>query len=341
MIGIDHSRASVEFREKFAFTKSKVEKALETIKSKFLVSGVIIISTCNRSEIWLSDFNEKNIYSVIEEVYNININDYLEYFTVREGKEAVKHIFELSCGLKSKILGEDQILTQVRESLDLSRELGTTDRVLEKLFQISVTSAKKVKTTIRLTPMDTSFATKTLDLIKDKFENYNNLNCLVIGNGEVGRLTAKTLADEGINVTMTLRQYKRGAVVVPDKCSVIPYEDRLDYINNMDVIISGTLSPHCTLNYEDVVKVLDRRSRIFIDLAMPRDIDSNIKNIESCELYDIDSLSEHRENKELTHQIEVAKKILERYIEEFEDFYYYKDMKWMKLFREKKVGSRA
>lgn len=339
MIGIDHSKASIESREKFAFTKSKVILALNNIKEKLNVSGVVIISTCNRSEIWLSGYNG-DLYKIIESIYGVSVENYKELFTLRRGKEAVNHLFCLSCGLESKIIGEDQILTQVKESATLSREEKTIDIILEKLFQIAITSAKKVKTNIRLTAMDASIASRALDLLYEKYREVNGLNCLVIGNGEVGTLAAKTLSSAGLNVKITLRQYKRGAVVVPEKCDVIPYEDRLSFINWADVIVSGTLSPHYTLKYDEVRGQIDNRKRIFIDLAMPRDIECSISNLKNCELYDVDTLSEHRENKALTKQVELAKGILNTYINEFYDFYYYRDARWMNLYREKKVEGK-
>lgn len=335
IIGIDHSKANIEFREKFAFTKSRVIEALKYIKENFNVKGVVIISTCNRSEIWLSDFKGEHL-DIINSMYNINLKEYENYFTERFGEEAVNHLFKLSCGLKSKILGEDQILTQVKESAALSRETGTIDSILEKLFQIAITSAKKVKTNIKISSVDTSIATKTLDLFKDKFKTLENINCLVIGNGEVGRLAAKTLQEAGCSVTMTIRQYKRGAVVVPHGCSVIPYENRLENINDFNAIVSGTLSPHYTLSYSDALK-LNNKKRIIVDLAMPRDIEPSIKNIETIELFDVDTLSEHGENKALNEQIEKAYKILNKYIYEFKDFYFYRDIKKQKYMKKVEV----
>ncbi|KMT21836.1 glutamyl-tRNA reductase hemA [Clostridium cylindrosporum DSM 605] len=340
MIGIDHSKASIEFREKFAFTKSKVVLALNDIRNKFPVSGCVIISTCNRTEIWFSKFlgDDEDIYKVIGEIYDMDESLYREFFTVRHGNEAVKHLFELSCGLKSKIIGEDQILTQVKESASISREEGTIDTVLEKLFQMAITSAKRVKTNVRLTPVDTSVATKVLDLLKVKYTSLKEVKCLVIGNGEVGRLTAKTLVDAGCSVSMTLRQYKRGVVQVPEGCRIIQYDDRIDYVNESDVVISGTLSPHYTLIYDDVKAVIDDRKRLFIDLAIPRDIDTKIKDLEGVELYDIDSLSENENstNEVLEAQIIKVESILNKYINEFKEFYYNREIRRVKFEMKKK-----
>lgn len=340
MIGIDHSKASVDLREKFALTKSKVALGAKKIKENFPVDGVLILSTCNRTEIWLSDYKGESLYEIIQAVYGVDKDLFKEYFSLRSGEGAVNHLFELSCGLKSKIIGEDQILAQVKESIVIARESETMDIVLEKLFQMAVTSAKKVKTSIRLTPVNTSVATKALELLERKFKILSGVKCLIIGNGEIGRLTARTLSKAGLNVTMTLRQYKKAAVIIPENCTTIQYDDRVNYLNKSQVIISATLSPHNTLVYEDVVKVLDGKQRIFIDLAMPRDIDSRVGDIKGCELFDIDTLSESSENELLNKQIEFAKLILRRYLNEFSDFYYYKNLKWLNIIRESKVEVR-
>lgn len=333
MIGIDHNTANIELREKFALTKSKITLSLKSIKNSFRLEGVLILSTCNRFEIWFSNCTEKNLYKILEKVFSVSLSLFKNYFTVREGEYAVNHLFELTCGLKSKIIGEDQILSQVKESLVISRESKTVDKVLEKLFQISITSGKKVKTSIRLTPIDESVSIRTIDLLRIKFKTLLGVNCLIIGNGEIGKLTAKTLQNNGLNVTMTIRQYKKGVCMVPEKCNTISYDNRIKYLNNYSVIISATLSPHNTLSYNDVIKVLNNKRKIFIDLAVPRDIEVKIGEIENCELFDIDTLSENIENKNLEKQIESIRLILKKYIDEFNDFYYYKDTRWIKLFK--------
>lgn len=331
MIGIDHSRANIELREKFALTKSKVTFSLENIKNNYSLDGVVIISTCNRFEIWVSNYIEDNLFKIIRNLFDLEVDE--EFFITRTGLGAVEHLFKLTCGLESKILGEDQILSQVKESLFIAREIKVVDRVLEKLFQIAITSGKKVKTSIRLTPIDQSAATRTLELLKKTYNDVSKITCLIIGNGEIGRLTAKVLENAGVKVTITIRQFKKGKSLIPKNCNGILYEDRIEYLKFCDVIISATLSPHNTLVYNDVIKILDNRKRVFIDLAMPRDIDEGIGTIKDCELYNIDMLSENTENKQLKYQLEVVEKILKRYIDEFSDFYYYKDLRWMKLLK--------
>ena len=133
----------------------------------------------------------------------------------RRGEEAVRYLFELSCGLHSKVFGEDQIITQVKDALALARQAGAADTVLEKLFQGAVTAAKKVKTQLHLTAVSRSVAQKAADLLTERLGPLEGVPCLVIGNGEMGQLMARELVARGADVTMTLRQYKRGDVLIP------------------------------------------------------------------------------------------------------------------------------
>ena len=148
MIGIDHTKANVDIRALFSFTKKNAAAAMERWKKIPGVLGCVILSTCNRMEIWAST-DEKWEGALLEELCRLKEVDptqYESYFVKREGKEAVDHLFHLTCGLKSMILAEDQIITQVKDALALARESYVTDNVLEVLFRKAVTAGKRVKT---------------------------------------------------------------------------------------------------------------------------------------------------------------------------------------------------
>ena len=150
MIGIDHSMAPVDIRALFAFTRKNAGEAMEKLKEQPGIDGCIILSTCNRLEVWASvdDTAELSLYKELCKLKNINDDQYEIYFTKREGHAAVEHLFYLASGLKSQILGEDQILTQVKDALGIAREHFTTDGALEVLFRMAVTAGKKIKTEV-------------------------------------------------------------------------------------------------------------------------------------------------------------------------------------------------
>lgn len=319
MIGIDHSKASIAHRELFSFHMHEAKEAMKALMERYELEGCVMISTCNRTEVYISVEEERdNLMHMLCELKGIEDLDYKSIATIREGDEVIKHLFELSCGMKSKIFGEDQIITQVKTALTWARDVGTADVILEKLFQTAITAAKKVKTEVHLTGVQTSVIENMIKIIKDGQGNLNDKVCLVIGNGEIGRLAAKRLVEEGANVTMTLRQYKTREVQIPAGCHVIAYQDRYAHLQKFDVIVSGTSSPHHTIKYEDAHTLLqDGKKRIMIDLAVPRDISSTFSNVDDVALYNIDDLGGISKEEVNSKAVDVAMEIIDKYFEEF------------------------
>ena len=158
MIGIDYKKASVDVRAQFSFTKKNTVAALENLKKEPGILGCIILSTCNRMEIWASTGEDwkGSLYEFLCREKEKDPDEFRQYFVSRKEEEAVEHLFYLTSGLKSQILAEDQIITQVKDALALSREAYCTDNVLEVLFRMAVTAAKKVKTQVSFSSYRTS-----------------------------------------------------------------------------------------------------------------------------------------------------------------------------------------
>ncbi len=328
MSGIDHNKASIEYRELFALTKSAQTELMLSVSAYEYVNGCVVINTCNRTEIWLSyeGICPLTPFEILCEIKGIQKAPFESLFTTRQGTEALNHLFELACGLRSKVFGEEQIITQVKDSIRFARENKTSDPVLETLFRSAITAAKKVKTQVRITSVNRSVAVSTAELLKEKFGHLSGLRCLVIGNGEMGRLAAKTLVEEGCVVTMTLRQYKNGEAVIPFGCNVIHYDDRNRFIEDADVIISATTSPHYTLHCEDIAKVVNTGKKIFIDMAVPRDIDPMIAELSGAELYDIDDFGASLTDEAANGAVREAKQILCASINDFENWYHFRSL---------------
>ncbi len=319
---VDHSLANVENRELFAFTKASAIKGMQAIKNKDYVSGCVILSTCNRTEMWVSYEGEgKEPYELMCEIKGIDEIAHKKHVKEKEGDEAVRHLFLLACGMKSKIFGEDQIITQVKDAIALSRECGSSDPLLEMLFRSAITSGKKIKTTLNLSKKEASLGISTAELLKKIYGEEKNINCLVIGNGEMGRLVARELIESGYNVLMTIRRYKRGDVTIPAGCKIVDYESRIECLAKMDVVVSATTSPHHTIKAEEIVGKTKERVT-FIDLALPRDIDEGVGKIPGATLYDIDHFETKGNNNEM---IAKANEIINEYIDELERSYYFKD----------------
>lgn len=328
MIGIDHSRAVLDVRTIFSFTKKSTAQAFEELKKIEGIQGSIMISTCNRMELWVSsreDF-EGSLYEILCEIRQVPKELYQEYFVERREDEAVRHLFELSCGLKSRILGEDQIITQVKEALSFAREHYATDNVLEILFRMAVTAAKKVKTNVTMSTANQSVIHQAIEVLKKEGYSFSGKKCMVIGNGEMGKLTATVMCREGADVTVTVRQYRSGIVEIPHGCRRIDYGERMSLFGECDYVVSATASPNYTLKEHCIREAKVCHDMVLIDLAVPRDIDPAARELPYIKLYDIDYFHIDLQNEKLKKNIEDAKIILQGQIDEFYEWYECRDV---------------
>lgn len=319
MIGIDHGRAPVDIRALFAFTKKNAGEAMERLKEQAGIYGCVILSTCNRLEIWASheDDQELSLYQCLCDLKGIQEGSYEQYFIIRRDREAVNHLFHLAGGLKSQILGEDQILTQIKDALNLAREHFTSDGVLEVLFRMAATVGKRIKTEVPLAHGNPSVIHQALGMLKEQGCQISGKTCMVIGNGEMGKVAAQTLRQEGADVTVTVRQYRSGIVEIPEGCERIHYGERMDYLPKCDLAVSATASPNFTLKAEDFARLSLEKPLILLDLAVPRDIDPSLAEIQEITLYDMDSFHSAKISSEQREGMEKADEIVQEQMEEF------------------------
>ena len=332
IIGIDFNRASVDIRAKFSFTRKKAVEAMQRLKEEPDISGCIILSTCNRMEIWVSTRQEREddqnelccedfLYEFLCREKELPREEYREYFNKRSGREAVDHLFYLTSGLKSQILAEDQIITQVKDALALAREVYCTDNVLEVLFRMAVTAAKKVKTEVKFSRANTSVIHQAMDMLEKQGFHFQGKRCMVIGNGEMGKVTALALKEAGAEVTVTVRQYRSGVVDIPVGCDRINYGERMGFLPKCDVVVSATASPNYTITGEDFTEAGVNAPVLLIDLAVPRDIEPGIGELPGVTLYDIDSFRADVSSPGLKESMKQAGAILDEQIHKFYDWF--------------------
>ena len=329
MIGIDHSKASVDIRAKFSFTKKRAVEAMKKLKEEHGILGCIILSTCNRMEVWVSTQDDKEIslYEFLCREKEVKKDEYQDYFMKRENEEAVRHLFYLTSGLKSQILAEDQIITQVKDALTLARDAYCTDNVLEVLFRMAVTAAKKVKTEVTFSRANTSVIHQAMERLRNQGFSFEGKTCMVIGNGEMGKVTALALKEAGADVTVTVRQYRSGVVNIPQGCKRINYGERMELLPDCDLVVSATASPNYTLTKENFEEIkLDAASVVLIDLAVPRDIDPEVGKLQNVSLYDIDSFRIDAASPKLQASMQKAGEILDDQMKEFYDWFNGRDI---------------
>jgi glutamyl-tRNA reductase len=315
MAGIDYTKAGIAERERFAFTAAARAAALASVRERYAGCGCVIIATCNRTELWLCAENGvcPPPGRLLFELKNIPPDENSDFLVSRAGFEAAEHLFFLASGLKSQITGENQILAQIKEAAEAAREAGSSLTVLHRLFQSAVSCAKRVRTETGLARADVSTASAALDFLREGGIDVSGAECLVIGSGVVGRLCAVLFERAGANVTMTLRRHKAGKTLVGSNVRLIDYDDRYTRLPRYRIVISATVSPHHTITYPEAANVLgggglDGREILFLDLAVPRDIDPDIKKITGVSLFDIDQINGRARG--ISLDIDEAKKII-------------------------------
>ena len=286
MSGLDHSRASLDLREKLAFSSNQILKLLSWLRKQPGVEGCVLLSTCNRTELYLSGTVDAP-WRLLCQGAGVDEEAMSAYFTTRCGSDAARHLLEVVCGLHSQILGESQIITQARRAMDLAQEAKTADALLSALFRSAVTAGKRARTEVTVTRDAPSMGTRCRDILIRELGTLENRKILVIGNGQMGRLAAELLRQSGAKVWVTLRTYHHGETVVPPGCSTVPYENRIAALDGMDALVSATASPHYTVTAEQLETVVCP-PKAAIDLAVPRDIDPACAQRMRC--YDTDSL---------------------------------------------------
>lgn len=328
MIGIDYKKASVDVRAQFSFTKKNTVAALENLKKEPGILGCIILSTCNRMEIWASTGEDwkGSLYEFLCREKEKDPDEFRQYFVSRKEEEAVEHLFYLTSGLKSQILAEDQIITQVKDALALSREAYCTDNVLEVLFRMAVTAAKKVKTQVSFSRANSSVIHQAIERLENQGFSIQGKTCMVIGNGEMGKVTALALKEAGADVTVTVRQYRSGIVTIPQGCDRINYGERLEFLPKCDLAVSATASPNYTLTMEQIENAEIPGHIVLIDLAVPRDIEPSAGILSNVTLYDIDSFKIDAVSPKLQASLDQAGKILQEQQEEFYSWYNGRDL---------------
>lgn len=321
MAGLDYEHADITRREALSFVAGRVSEIDRKIRAVQGISGAVLLSTCNRTELYLSvqDAAAPDPARLLCGAAGVPYEPFRDAFVLRAQDDAVRHLFAVACGLRSQILGEDQIVSQVTAAAALARDAGATDAVLETLFRGAVTAAKEVKTKLRLTAVPLSAASRGVEYAARALGTLAGARCLVIGNGEMGRLAAGLLAAQGAAVTVTLRTYRHGETVVPARCRTCPYDDRAGVADGCDLVVSATTSPHFTLTAAQV-GAMEKKPRLLLDLSLPRDIEPAAG--EYTKLINMDGLGgENTQSEALRAQ---AEQIIERHRARFYEWLAYR-----------------
>lgn len=317
LISISHAKAPLNIREKVSFTKRKQAQILDYIKLN-IAEECVILSTCNRCEFYMVG-EEGTCKKMIAYLILLAGADIKNYIDIYKNDECCKQLMLTASGLKSMIIGEDQILGQVKEAHEFAKDCKASGKYLNTLFRMAITGAKKVKTETLLSKTPVSAATISIKLCRNILKTLDGKNILIIGaSGKTGSIILKDLLSvkkDGIYATSRTHGEKKNII---DGAAIIDYEKRYKNLDMYDVVISATSSPHIVLERNKIKSALKtKKTRVFIDLAVPRDIDADG---EAGIIYkNIDDLREIAEtnNKIKILEAKKAESILRGYIDEF------------------------
>ncbi len=287
---ITHVKANVEDIEKLHAWHGGVDKILERLYSHELVEECAVLMTCNRVEVYVvSPKGSKVLFNFAKmmKVPNL-IVDFLDH------EETMHHLMRLTSGMESMIVGEDQILGQVKDLYNLAKQIGTTGKMLDTVFSKSIQVGKRVRNETDINRGSVSIGSAAVELADDVLGNLEGKTVMIIGAGEMGSLVAKALANKNIKVIYVAnRTFERAEALACElNGEAIKYDLINEYIRESDVVISATAAPHMVITKEMIEGAMKEHKSdiLLIDIANPRDIDESTGEIEGVRLFNIDSL---------------------------------------------------
>lgn len=301
-IGTSHHIAPVDFREKLAFSEQQLIESLNNLRDSYHLQEAVILSTCNRVEVYavansqlISESPAKTLLDFLSHYHRIGIDSLKKWSYLHQNLESIQHLFRVTSSLDSMIVGESQILGQVKEAYDISRSAGGSGTILNRLFAKAFSVGKRIRTETTIATGAVSISYAAVELAKKIFNTLEDKTVAIIGAGEMSELTAKHLVANGVSkVIVANRTYDR-AVSVAEKFKGIPvsYQENLNFLIDADIVITSTDAPHYLIERKPLAEIMRKRKHRYmflIDIAVPRDIDPDISKINHAFLYNIDDL---------------------------------------------------
>jgi len=331
-LGLNHKTAPVEVRERYAFKKDELEDKLLKLNALPSIQECMILSTCNRVEVYFVTRSSAPFRDVIEFMNrekNCSHDDIGRFFYKKVNEEAVRHGFYVASSLDSMIVGEPQIVGQFKDAFLLAKECGTIGTVMCRFCETALKVSKRVRTETGISKNAVSISFAAVELAKKIFGELRGKKVAIIGAGEMAELAVKHLISNGVSeVFVVNRTFERAEKLAQEfGGKAFPLEKLKEVLVLADIVISSTGAPGYVLTKENVLPAVKRRNgtpMFLIDIAVPRDIDPELEKLEGLYVYDIDDLQQVVEAniKERLREAEVAKEIIENYVKRF--------LKWLK-----------
>jgi len=299
VVGLSHHTAPLEIREKLAFDANGIERPLRELVAIPDVEEGLIVSTCNRVEVYAVARDIAagiaRIKRFLADFHCIPYDDVEPHLYGYHGENAVRHVFRVAASLDSMVVGEPQILGQIKAAYGYAAEYGTSGLILNRFLHKAFSVAKRIRTETRIASSAVSVAFAAVELARKIFDDLSDKTVMLIGAGEMGELAARHFLNAGVRgVMVTNRTFERGERLAAEfDGRAIRFEDLFDHLHKADIILSTTGAPHHIIvpwDLEEVIRRRKRRPMFFIDIAVPRDIDPAVNELENVYLYNTDDL---------------------------------------------------
>ncbi len=303
VVGLNYRTAPVGVRERFWISENRRYDALAHLSRAEGIAEVIVMATCNRTEVWLwaTDVTlaANSVMRLLGSDYGLKLCEWKHFYRLLD-EAALLHIFRVASSLDSMVMGEPQVISQVKEAWNQAQKVGATDRFLDAVVQKALTVSNRVRkeTAIGRTPV--SIPNAAVELARQIFGTLENKKILLIGAGEVSELSARELLNRGgnsVRVAVVNRTFDNAADLAAKVGGIaIPFEERWQHMVEADIIISSTSCPHIILSRDEAELIVSaasgrkHRPLVIADLAMPRNIDPAVRNVKGVFLYDLDDL---------------------------------------------------
>jgi glutamyl-tRNA reductase len=297
LVGVSHKTAPVEVRERLAFSSDALRSALTALVGRHDVREAIILSTCNRVEVMAESPDDALIREFLCEFHHIPSDQISKHIYSLKNADAIRHVFRVAASLDSMMVGEPQILGQVKEAYRIAADAGTVGSHLSALMNRAFAVAKRVRSETGISQSAVSISYAAVELARKIFGDLKGKTVMIIGASKMGELTAKHLRRNGVSsVLVTNRTFERAVELAKVfEGAAVPFEHLKDHMDRADIVISSTGAPNFIISRPLAEQVIHRRKNkpvFFIDIAVPRDIDPAINEIDNVFLYDIDDLQQ-------------------------------------------------
>lgn len=299
VVGINHKTAPVEIRERFSFSPQKIIEANRMLKDGVSLAENLILSTCNRMEIYAAVNSDEDslagIKDFLSKFHNLNLSDYDKAIYVYKDKAAIEHLFKVASGLDSMVIGEMEILGQVKKAYLDAKCSCTAGKILHRLFEKSFNTAKKIRTETFIGRGAVSISSAAVKLAAKILGRLNDKMVLIVGAGAVGEQLVLYLKKNGIkSIFVTNRTLEKARdLAAKFSAQAVSFEDFKNSLVEVDIIISSTGAPHSIIRKDDILSLMPKRKQrplFIIDLAVPRDVEPEVNQVDNVYLYDIDDL---------------------------------------------------